>query len=140
MIVTIFTDGGAKGNPGPAAIGVVMYDEAQKDILRFRKDIGNATNNVAEYTAVLTALKIVKDKRESKVWEVDSIKLYSDSKLLVEQLSGNYKVKNEALKELCMQVHMLEREMGISVVYTHVGRDKNTVADALVNNAISSSI
>lgn len=140
MMLNIFTDGGAKGNPGPSAIGVVVYDAGNKELVRYREDIGIATNNIAEYTAVLRALDIVKNKKNSAEWQVDSITFYSDSKLLVEQLNGNYKVKNDTLKHLYQSVRDLEREIGISAAFVHVPREKNITADALVNNKLSSTL
>ncbi len=132
MTLKIFTDGGSKGNPGPSAIGIVFYVD-EKQVYTYREDIGVTTNNVAEYTAVIRALdKVVGNPTE--FGNIDSITFVSDSSLLVNQLSGLFKVKNDRMKELVLKVKTLEIELGIPVSYVHVLREKNTIADALVNN------
>lgn len=142
MVLKIFTDGGSKGNPGPSAIGMVFYIE-DKQVYTYREDIGVTTNNVAEYTAVIIAMSKVpsiilrtSSSLKSKVGNIDKIEFYSDSTLLVNQLNGLFKIKNPRIRTLVLNVKTLEMELGIPVSYTHVKRERNTIADALVNNTM----
>lgn len=143
MNVIIHTDGGARGNPGPAAIGVVIEDgdnslhthRADADgttrvISAFGKRIGETTNNVAEYTAVIEALKAV-----NNLSNITRIDFYLDSMLVVNQLNGLFKIKDSRLRELCMKIRELEGETGASIAYHAVPRELNRKADALVNRA-----
>jgi ribonuclease HI len=139
-ILKIFTDGGAKGNPGPAAIGIVFYIDG-KIVFKHREDIGVATNNDAEYKAVITALEKVganlnlpAGKAGSPVHKIKKIELYSDSSLMVNQLNGLFKVKNARIREYVFKIKGLEQEIGLPISYTHIPREKNQLADALVNN------
>jgi ribonuclease HI len=131
--LTIYTDGGARGNPGPAAIGVVMYDETDNEMSTLSEAIGIATNNIAEYKAIVRALQhaatIVDDTKAVKI----TLKL--DSQLCQRQLNGEYKVKDATLKELYAAVKELESQYS-KVEYVHVARELNKVADALVNKAL----
>ncbi len=132
MILKIFTDGGSKGNPGPAAIGLVFYLD-NKQIYSYREDIGIATNNDAEYKAVIMAYKrllVISDQ----LFGVKRIAFFSDSQLLVNQLNGLYKVKNARIREYILQIRILEQEIKLPVSYLQIPRDQNQVADALVNN------
>lgn len=133
QIVTIFTDGGARGNPGPAAIGVVMYDEHNSEMSSLSESIGTATNNVAEYQAVVRALQhvatLVDDTKAVKI----TLKL--DSQLVERQLIGAYKVKDATLKTYCAHVQELMTQYS-SVEFVHVKRELNKVADKLVNQAL----
>ncbi|MEK7065576.1 MAG: ribonuclease HI family protein [Patescibacteria group bacterium] len=131
MKLIIHTDGGARGNPGPAAIGVVIEEEKErKKIAEFGKKIGETTNNVAEYTAVIEALRRIKSM------EVSEIDFFLDSVLVVNQLNGTFKVKNMKLRELLMQVRTLEEENGGVIRYRAIPREKNRRADFLVNRAL----
>lgn len=136
MILFINTDGGSKGNPGPAAIGVAFSDGS--DIIQtYRKDIGIASNNVAEYTALLVALQLVRDenrKDDSPFKSATQIICRADSELMVKQLNGAYKVKHPDMRILYDQVLAAARVLEIPVTYTHVPREQNAVADALVND------
>lgn len=134
MILKIFTDGGSKGNPGPASIGIVFYLDGKK-IFTHREDIGVATNNEAEYRAVIAALEKFKNT-EYGIQNIEGIKLFSDSQLLVNQLNGTYKVKNARIREFILKIRILEQEVKIPVSYHLIPREKNTVADALVNNKL----
>jgi len=129
MRLTIYTDGGARGNPGPAAIGVVIYDNKEK-IKEFKKCIGIATNNQAEYTAMIKAFELAKDLKAKE------LKVYSDSELLIRQVTGEYRVKNEKLKELFSKLKSLEKNFTVS--YEHVFRENPGIvnADRLVNEAL----
>ncbi len=133
------TDGGARGNPGPAAIGVVFYDERDNLIHKFGKPIGTATNNVAEYTAIIEALKTVKKSQ----WLRDNrtkAEVYCrlDSQLVVEQICGRYKVKNDGLKSLYQTVLGLISEIKAKIYFCYVSREENKIADKLVNKALDS--
>jgi ribonuclease H / adenosylcobalamin/alpha-ribazole phosphatase len=126
------TDGGARGNPGPAAYGYVLetYDGAVLDARG--ETIGRATNNVAEYRALIAGLE---SAAERGVTELDVV---SDSELLVKQMRGEYRVKNEALRMLWEEANDLERRFS-RVRYTAVRREHNELADRLVNEALDAS-
>ncbi|MBI3232272.1 MAG: ribonuclease HI family protein [Candidatus Doudnabacteria bacterium] len=127
--LVINTDGGARGNPGPAGVGVVMADEAGKIIGQYKKYIGEATNNSAEYQALIMAL----DKAARLGGQELEIRM--DSELVVRQMQGQYKIKNSGLKILASEV--LDRTKNFQKVsFKHVTRDKNQQADKLVNQAI----
>ncbi len=134
MTLTIFTDGGSKGNPGPAAIGVAMYLDGKR-LEFYREDLGIATNNVAEYTAVQRALEKALHHKSQGV-DFKKIEFKADSLLVVSQLNGVYKVKNPAIRDFVIKIRVLESELNMPISYTHVYREDNTVADALVNNEI----
>jgi len=127
--ITIFTDGGSRGNPGPAAGAFVLLDENQKRIFAKAKFLPHATNNIAEYTGLLTGLE--------KAYELgaSAVKIYSDSELMVKQINGEYKVKNEGLRELFEQCFDWLTKFK-SWQIKHVFREKNKQADKLVNQAL----
>jgi len=129
----IYTDGGSRGNPGYAAFGFVVYDSDKKLLFEHGKNIGIQTNNVAEYTAILEALKYVE---ESIKYEVLSIKFFMDSKLAAEQLSGRWKIKNENLRGLYFEIKKMEQKLGVRITYSHVPREQNKEADLMVNMAL----
>lgn len=122
--LVIFTDGGARGNPGPAAVGVHMPGVGD-----FKKCIGKATNNVAEYSAVILALE------KSQGLKVQELEFYLDSELVVKQLRGEYKVKDATLGKLFVQIWNLKSQFK-KVTFTHIPREKNKQADKLVNEAL----
>lgn len=132
--LTIYTDGGARGNPGPAAIGVFIVDDKGLEITRFGKTIGPTTNNVAEYTAVISALEWLKQNQELRI---EKVKFFLDSKLVVNQLNGIFKIKEARLRELIIKVRRLEQETGINIFYVYIPREKNKIADGLVNDSFS---
>jgi len=123
------TDGGARGNPGPAAYGYVLEAEDGTILDARGKAIGVATNNVAEYRALIAGLA-----RAAEVG-VDELEVVSDSELVVKQMRGDYRVKNEALRELSLEAAALARKIG-RVTYTAVRREHNELADRLVNEAL----
>lgn len=137
MILTIYTDGGSLNNPGEAAIAYVIYT-GETLRTQFTKRIGTASNNVAEYTALIEALNTVKNTLKNQA--VDSIRVFADSLLMVNQLNGLYKIKEARLQKLYLRVKLLEREISIPITYTHVLRDKNQVADSLVKKALAKSL
>lgn len=134
----IFCDGGARGNPGPAAIGFLIKNEKGKILHQEGKFIGRATNNVAEYRAVLAALIwLIRNKnRLVSQYPSISVSFYLDSKLVVSQLNGLYKIKNANLRNLIIEVRVKEGELGAKIDYSYLSREKNKEADALVNEAL----
>ncbi len=129
MKARLFTDGGARGNPGPAAFGYVIEDGDGTVLARRGEAIGVATNNVAEYRALLAGLE-----RAAELG-VDELEVVSDSELVVKQMRGEYRVKNAALRELSVEAARLARRVG-RVTYTAVRREQNELADRLVNEAL----
>ncbi len=125
----IYTDGGARGNPGPAAIGVVVKDKNNRVVCQFGRTIGKATNNVAEYQAVISALEWLITQPRPEI-----INFFSDSTLVVHQLKGEWKIKQDHLKPLVREIHRLET--GLVTIYTAIPREQNFQADALVNQAL----
>ena len=132
MKARLFTDGGSRGNPGPAAYAFVL-ESADGTVLDARgESIGVATNNVAEYAALVAGLE-----RAAEVG-VDDLEVVSDSELMVKQMRGEYKVKNRALQDLFLDASRLARKVG-RVTYTAVRREHNELADSLVNEALDRS-
>jgi ribonuclease HI len=130
---TLYTDGGARGNPGPAASAFVLETD-DGTVLDARGDaIGVATNNVAEYRALTAGLA------RALELGVDEVEVVSDSELLVKQMRGEYKVKNAALRELSLEAARLAREIG-KVTYRAVRREHNELADSLVNEALDRAL
>lgn len=129
MHLVIRTDGGARGNPGPSGIGVVVEDEHGKVLEEHAKFLGIKTNNQAEYEAAILGLQ------RAKHLGATSVGVFADSELLVKQASGIYKVKHENMKPLFAELKALMFQIG-SVKFTHVRREKNTHADALSNQAM----
>ncbi|HEY2371824.1 MAG TPA: ribonuclease HI family protein [Gaiellaceae bacterium] len=132
MKAKLSTDGGARGNPGPAAFAYVLEGEDGTVLAAHGETIGVATNNVAEYRGLVAGLERA---RELGVREVEVV---SDSELMVKQMRGEYRVKNEALRELSLRADRLAREIG-SVTYRAVRREHNELADRLVNEALDSA-
>lgn len=144
--LTVNCDGGSRGNPGHAGIGILIKKE--KDVLgqmtgeldnqvKISKYIGEATNNQAEYAAVLEALKYLKENFAG----IDiAAEFLLDSQLVVEQLNGNYKIKNEGLKPLFWEVRELILALGGKIDFQHVPREENKIADELVNQAIDEAL
>lgn len=137
--LNIFTDGGARGNPGPSAVGVYIEDENGEEVINIGKVIGIATNNTAEYKAVIEALLwIVENKKNLS--ENTIINFYLDSLLVCSQIKGLFKVKNADLRNYLFKIRELEAEIKNSIYYTHIPREKNKNADALVNKALDTAI
>jgi len=127
--VVIFTDGTAEPNPGPAAIGATIKDEQGKLITSISQPIGQATNNQAEYRAIIAALENAISLGASQV------DIRSDSELVVRQIDGRYRVKNAALKPLYQRVKQLQSQLkGFTI--THIPRQQNIEADSLANMAL----
>lgn len=127
--VTIFTDGTSLHNPGPSAIGAIIKDPPGQIIARISRGIGHATNNQAEYQAVIAALE------EAIRLGARQVRLNSDSELIVRQLQGKYRVKNTALKPLYQRVKQLLSRLE-SFTINHIPREQNKEADSLANAAL----
>jgi ribonuclease HI len=125
----LYTDGGSRGNPGPAAYAYVLETGDGTVLAAHGETIGVATNNVAEYSALVEGLKKADDL------QVDELEVVSDSELLVNQMRGSYKVKNEALRELWREAMRLATRFD-KVTYEAVRREHNELADRLVNEAL----
>ena len=140
MVLKVFTDGGSKGNPGPSSIGVVGYLDGKR-VFEFKKSIGTATNNDAEYKALINALEILNPKSQvsnkfqsPNFQNIKKIEFYSDSRLMVNQVKGLFKVKKGKIKEYILKIRSLEMEIGLPIFYFYIPREKNSVADNLVNS------
>lgn len=133
--IILYTDGGSRGNPGLAALGVVLKDEKEKTIASYQQTLGNRTNNEAEYEAVLFALKKVKQRYGKEKARLFRVELRLDSELVARQLQGTYKITEPRLHPLFMAIWNLRVELR-DVRFVHVPRTKNKEADALVNEAL----
>ena len=130
----IHADGGARGNPGPAAIGYTIEGPGITPVQR-GEYLGETTNNVAEYTAVIRALAKLKSLAGSSRAASARVRVYADSELLVKQANGKYKVKDERLGKLFIQLYNARQDFG-EVSFAHVPRERNTEADRMVNEAL----
>ena len=133
----IYTDGGARNNPGPAGIGIVIYDANKKVLEKYKEYIGEATNNQAEYRALVKAHQIAEKYMDSRLRGNDKgveIACFLDSELIVKQLNKEYKVKDPDLQVLYNQV--LDIAIFKNISFKHVRREQNKLADKLVNEAI----
>lgn len=129
--LTIYTDGGARGNPGPSAYGFVVY-ENEKIVYEESGFLGVSTNNRAEYQGVLHAMEWLTRQRE----DVLSVHFILDSELVVRQLNGSYKIKDQALKILALRVVELQQSLLMEFRYSTVKRALNAYADMLVNKSL----
>ena len=129
MRARLYTDGGARGNPGPAAFAYVLEAEDGTVLASHGERFGVATNNVAEYRALVAGLE------RAVELAVDELEVVSDSELLVKQMRGEYRVKNEMLRDLSLEAARLARKL-VKVEYRHVRRERNVLADRLVNEAL----
>ncbi len=136
--ITIYTDGGSRGNPGKAAIGVVFYNERDQIIKKYGEYLGdNLTNNDAEYNAVIFALKKFKALFGKAIAETSEVEIKSDSELMVKQLNGEYKLENEKIQIFFIEIWNLKMDFK-SVKFKHIPREKNKEADRLVNETLDS--
>lgn len=139
-ILNIYADGGARGNPGPAAIGFSIIQDG-KEIFAKGQFIGRATNNQTEYKAVLAALMWLEKNKSYFAGPLQLIKVFLDSKLVVNQLNGLYKIKNAGLRNLIVKVRNVEGSLaskGLTqkIIYHHIPREQNKRADELLNQAL----
>ncbi len=140
--IYINTDGGSRGNPGPAAIGVVFYNSEEEQIHGYKEYIGEGTNNEAEYKAIIKALQILlQSKWFAQNNIADKIVICRlDSQLVVEQINGNYKIKQDHLKTFMIQIRAMIDQMHLNISFVHVPREENKDADKLVNEALDEKI
>lgn len=131
--LSIYTDGGARGNPGPGGIGAVIYDEDKNKLAEISEFIGEATNNQAEYKAVIAAIEKARELGAAE------LEFYLDSELVVKQLNREYRVKNGELAPLFVKIY--NATLGFKkVVFKHVPRERNKEADRLVNEALDKAL
>ncbi len=138
--IIIYTDGGSRGNPGKAAIGVVFCNEMGQKIKEFGEYLGDGlTNNDAEYQAVIFALKKFKAVFGKKIAEVSEVEVRSDSELLVNQMNGKYKIENERIQKFFIEIWNLKIDFA-GVKFKAIPREKNKEADRLVNEALDAQM
>lgn len=133
--IVLYCDGGARGNPGPAASAFAVL-ENNKAVYKESLFLGKTTNNVAEYQSVVIALKWL-SKQKSKQ---ESIKVVVDSQLVFRQLNGEYKIKKEELKKLAIKIKQLEKKIKSEIIFDWLPRSKNKIADKLVNKELDKNI
>ena len=129
--IKIYCDGGARGNPGPAAYSFIVV-ENEKVVYKKSRFLGRRTNNFAEYSGVLAALEWLIKKSAG----LDNVPIFLDSPLAVKQLNGEYKVKSSNLKPLITKIKLLENNMDTKISFHFLPRDKNKLADFLVNKTL----
>jgi ribonuclease HI len=137
-MIVIYSDGGARGNPGPAASAYAIYKDEEL-IKKDSKYLGKTTNNVAEYSGVIEGLKGFLDGRFTNRSYSDEIIFKMDSELVVKQLTGVYKIKDKKLMELSLEVRKLIRDNNLKINFVHVPRALNKLADKLVNEKLDES-
>lgn len=133
--IIVYTDGGSRGNPGPAGVGVVVADEYGKPIKKYSKDIGVRTNNEAEYEAVILALQKIKHLFGKQKTRDLSVEIRMDSELVARQLGAKYKIQEEKLFPLFIKIWNLKMDFG-EVSFAEIPREKNKEADRLANEAM----
>jgi len=134
--IIIYTDGGSRGNPGKAAIGVVFCNESEQIIKKFGEYLGdNLTNNDAEYKAIIFALKKFKAVFGKSIAEVSDVEVRADSELVVKQLNGDYRLTDPKIQQFFIEIWNLKFDFQ-SVKFKHIPREKNKEADKLVNEAL----
>lgn len=136
MRYVLYADGGARGNPGPAGSGAVVFDEAGKRVVEVSDYLGVATNNIAEYEAVIRGLKALAAEFPEKHFLHHEVLVRMDSKLVIEQMKGNYKVKHPNLIPRHLEARNTIARFFGKVSFEHVPREQNRDADALANEAM----
>ena len=136
MTVRAFTDGASRGNPGHSGIGYIVYADNGTTILSGHAYIGSSTNNIAEYTALIKCLRALVALPK----QPNSVAVHADSELMVRQLNGVYRVKDEGLKNLYREVKAILSTAPFTVSFTHVPRSQNKEADLLANEAIDAGL
>jgi len=136
--IIIYTDGGSRGNPGPAAIGVLFCNERGEVFKKYSEYLGEATNNEAEYQAVVFALKKFKALFGKKLAQSTEIEIKSDSELIIKQLNGEYKILEPDIQQLFLQLWNLRLDFK-SIKFKRIPREKNKEADKLVNESLDST-
>jgi ribonuclease HI len=134
----LYIDGGSRGNPGPAAIGFVVFEGEKREIYRYGEKIENCTNNIAEYRALIAALSyatVYNWEKSKKIDSKEQVIVYSDSELLVKQINRHYRVRSAKLSPLFLHaIELMEKRGGIEV--KHVARKENHIADWIVNRVL----
>lgn len=130
--VKVFTDGTSRGNPGKSGIGIVIKDASDKILTTYKEYIGEESNNSAEYKALIKSIDILKSLKQN----FSIIQFFSDSELIVRQISGKYKIKNQNLIKLSLEFWNSINGLNKKFKITHITRDKNVLADKLANEAI----
>jgi ribonuclease HI len=130
MKLIAYVDGSSLGNPGESGYGIILKDEKENTLETIGRYIGTATNNIAEYSGLLNCLKI------ARKYQSDSIKVFSDSLLMVNQLNGNYKVKNEGLKTIFSEIQNFLKKENVQLEIVYIPRDQNRDADRLARRAV----
>jgi len=134
MKVSVYTDGGSRGNPGHSGFGVAIYDENKQIVAKLSKYIGIKTNNEAEYSALIDSLTWLRDN--ASLHSITNVSFFSDSQLMVRQLQGKYKVKAENIKPLFNQAKSLLDSLNLTYQFNDIPREQNSLADELANQAM----
>jgi ribonuclease HI len=138
--IIVYTDGGSRGNPGKAAIGVVFCNEKEQIIKKFGEYLGdNLTNNDAEYQAIIFALKKFKAVFGKAIAETSDVEFRADSELVVKQLNGEYRLSDPKIQQFFIEIWNLKFDFK-SIKFKHIPREKNKEADRLVNEALDAEV
>ncbi len=135
----IYTDGGSRGNPGPAACAAVFQDSQGKTVYQLSKYLGSITNNQAEYQGVLFALKHLLE-HQNDYSSITDVEFVLDSELVVKQLRGEYRIKHPDILPLAQNTFSLIKQLPFAITFTHVLRNQNSLADSLLNQELDSRI
>ena len=138
--IKVFIDGASRGNPGHSGIGVMIYDENDFILRTYKEYIGEATNNQAEYRAILKSLDIIKKLKTNIEVDFDLVEFYSDSELIVNQINFDYQAKDAELALLNNKFHVIIKKLNIPYTVSHIDRSKNKNADKLANLAIDRKV
>mgnify|MGYP001289772841 CR=1 FL=1 len=131
---SLYFDGASRGNPGPASLGGVIYDSLKEEKINYKKAIGVATNNYAEYQALLVGIKVCIK------YDIKEVNIYGDSKLVIEQVKGNWKVKSDTLRPIYLEIQKhITPEYFTKITFNHVRRHLNKRADELANVALDNA-
>jgi ribonuclease HI len=131
---SLYFDGASRGNPGPASLGGVIYDCSGEEKINYKKSIGIATNNYAEYQALLVGIKVCIK------YDIKEVNIYGDSKLAIEQVKGNWKVKSDTLRPIYLEIQKhITPEFFKKITFNHVRRHLNKRADELANIALDNA-
>ena len=134
--VNVFTDGGSRGNPGPSACAFVVKSNAGIILEKRGKKLGTTTNNLAEYQGVILALEYLLQEKEGSLKNILQVDFYSDSKLVVSQLNGIFKVKDSNIRNYIFEIRSKEGKIGKHITYNLIPRERNSDADRVVNQTL----
>ena len=138
--INVYTDGGSRNNPGKSGIGILITDGNNNELIRYKEYIGEATNNEAEYRALIKSISLIKKIIGKKPEIKTRIKFHSDSELMVNQLNGKYSIKSSNLISLAKKFQRDIKKLDNNFKITHISRDKNKIADKLANQAIDEEL